>query len=246
MTSGARLAIAAAGFVLSAGSADAGEKASGGLSVVTTPWTEVVVDGEKIGTTPVVDHEVQQGKHEVKLVNSDLEISVSMSVTIEQGKTTKIVRTFEVEASGSTGTLSVATTPAAKILVDGKEVGTTPVSKITLEAGEHEVVIVHDGLGIHETLKVTIEAGKNRAIVKNLESKAPPKAKKSGTLSVTTAPSTSVYVDGKGVGTTPIVKLGLAAGKHKLRLVNEDEGIEKTLTIKIEAGKDTSIIESFE
>jgi len=54
-----------------------------------------------------------------------------------------------------------------------------------------------------------------------------------------TEPSCEVIVDGRARGSTPIAGIELAAGKHRVQLVNSRFGIDRTYIVEIEAGKVT-------
>jgi hypothetical protein len=59
----------------------------------------------------------------------------------------------------------------------------------------------------------------------------------SGFLEVNCRPWASVSVDGEGVGTTPIKRLRLSAGNHRVTLNNDAKGYSKTFTVKVKPGK---------
>jgi hypothetical protein len=65
-------------------------------------------------------------------------------------------------------------------------------------------------------------------------------SKKTGKLVVKAFPVLTVYVDGRRIRDTP-VDMKLAAGKHKLRLVNLEVGKDEALTITIEENRTTNI-----
>ncbi|MFI5309311.1 MAG: PEGA domain-containing protein, partial [Polyangiales bacterium] len=58
-----------------------------------------------------------------------------------------------------------------------------------------------------------------------------------GTLRVQTRPWSNVLVDGRMVGTTPLMNVPVSAGRHTLTFVNDDFGIRKTVKVQIEAGQ---------
>lgn len=59
-----------------------------------------------------------------------------------------------------------------------------------------------------------------------------------GFLTLNTEPWTHVFIDGKNTGfTTPLVNLKIRAGKHTLRLVNMDYGIDKVMKIEIKKNR---------
>jgi hypothetical protein len=69
------------------------------------------------------------------------------------------------------GSLSINSNPWSTVFIDGKKVGNTPVLRIKLKAGRHEVILENKGQGIQEKLKIVIEAGKETKIMKILKKK---------------------------------------------------------------------------
>jgi serine/threonine-protein kinase len=57
------------------------------------------------------------------------------------------------------GFLTLSTTPWTKVSVAGEVLGSTPLFKVKLPAGEHTMTLVNEGQGINTTRKVTIRAG---------------------------------------------------------------------------------------
>jgi len=57
-----------------------------------------------------------------------------------------------------------------------------------------------------------------------------------GLLTLQSNPWADVSVDGQMVGTTPLFKLKLSAGKHTLVLKNSAQNLEKTVSITIAPG----------
>jgi len=64
----------------------------------------------------------------------------------------------------------------------------------------------------------------------------PPPAPKAGTFSIDSRPYAKVYIDGKYVDVTPIIKRSIAAGRHKVRLVLVD-GRARELTLDVPPGR---------
>jgi serine/threonine-protein kinase len=73
-----------------------------------------------------------------------------------------------------------------------------------------------------------------------VEEPAPPPATGDGYLTLMTSPWTTVTLDGRVLGDTPLVRERLPAGHHRLRLVNEDEGISESYDVDIVAGETTT------
>ncbi len=61
-----------------------------------------------------------------------------------------------------------------------------------------------------------------------------------GRLRLTTNPWTDVYHQGKHLGQTPLIDVELPSGKVKLRVVNPEQGIDKTITVVIKPGEKTA------
>ncbi|MEZ4820522.1 MAG: PEGA domain-containing protein [Bdellovibrionota bacterium] len=62
----------------------------GSLSVSATPWAQVIVDGDVVGPSPILNHALQIGAHEVILRHPDFD-DVKKSITIEEGQNSKII-----------------------------------------------------------------------------------------------------------------------------------------------------------
>jgi serine/threonine protein kinase len=77
-------------------------------------------------------------------------------------------------------------------------------------------------------------------VVKKPEKIGKPPPGPPGKLRLTTNPWTDVYYDGKHLGQTPLIDVELPSGKVKLRVVNKEQGIDKTLTVVIKPGEKTT------
>ena len=133
------------------------------------------------------------------------------------------------------GYLDVISHPVgfAKVMIDGKAVGHTPLSSFELEAGQHEIRIVADrylpamktvevrGMGDRQTMEVTLLPGW-------------------GTLEIASEPSeTEVWLDSVEVGFTPL-RMNPMAGTYHLELrrngwkpVSRDITIEANETVRL-------------
>lgn len=67
-----------------------------------------------------------------------------------------------------------------------------------------------------------------------------------GILRINTKPWTKVYVDGKLKGTTPLMKIRLKAGRHKITMLNNGKGIRKTIWVTIPAKGTKTVIKRFD
>ncbi len=73
-----------------------------------------------------------------------------------------------MEPDGRMGTLRVNTRPHSRVFVNGRDVGFTPVTNLRLPAGRHTLRFVYEGG--EDRMRVTIEAGRTRTIVRNFDS----------------------------------------------------------------------------
>jgi len=139
---------------------------AGRLLVRSTPaGAHVFVDGREAGRTPVAVRELANGEHRVRVVRDGydteerrVQISASrpaQSLTLPLSRVTPVAqapasRLPLPSTPGTTGrfvgALAVDSRPSgAKVFVDGKLAGTTPLQLAGLDAGEHVVRIERDG-----------------------------------------------------------------------------------------------------
>lgn len=86
-----------------------------------------------------------------------------------------IVEPGEPANADLTGGLRIVSEPSAKILVDGKDVGMSPVEVEGLAPGSHDVTFVDEEHG-NVTLQVQLAEGQFQVVHHNF----PPKAKEQG------------------------------------------------------------------
>lgn len=121
----------------------------------------------------------------------------------------------------------MSTPSGARVTVDGRDVGVTPVSVGSLRRGVHTVRIAHQGYVTTQrrvrirsaqpaqSIEVTLAA--TRSTRPATSSAAAAQA--SGSLTVDSRPTGArVFVDGKPVGVTPLQVDAVQAGAHAVRL----------------------------
>jgi serine/threonine-protein kinase len=139
------------------------------------------------------------------------------------------------------GSLLVRSTPlGARVLVDGREYGRTPLTVSNLSRGEHSVRVIREGYVADERLVTITSAQRAHSVTARLapERVAPvsnvvnaakataPANSTNSTNSPGAAPLTvesrpagaKVFIDGRLVGTTPLVVPAVTAGEHALYL----------------------------
>ena len=172
---------------------------------------QVVLDGQEVGIVPVVKL-VPPGSHDLQIRLSGY-ATFQQTINVEAGKTL----TVEAKLTRDSGSLEVeVNVDGARVLVDGKEVGTSPTVVIeSLKIGQHPIVVEKTGFaswqgtievkpGIRRKLKLTLEAN-------------------SAQLKVLSEPSGAmVSIDGESVGLTPLTLNTLPAGRHAVTITLED------------------------
>jgi hypothetical protein len=101
----------------------------------------VLQEGQLIGTTNANRLMLPAGSHDLELVNPTFEFRTTMSVQVSAGQTASRI------VAVPNGSLSVNALPWANVLVDGQDVGTTPLANLSLPLGNHEVVWRHPQFG---------------------------------------------------------------------------------------------------
>lgn len=136
----------------------------GFLKVVCKPWADVYIDGKFFAQTPFDELiRLEEGEHELILRHPNRNEYKEL-ITIPKGDTiAKVVTLPEVY-----GFLNVVSIPWAKIIVDGEEVGTTPL-EIKLTIGKHKLELQNPNYKKWGPENIVIEEGKTLKKVVPLE-----------------------------------------------------------------------------
>ncbi|MBI2892105.1 MAG: PEGA domain-containing protein, partial [Deltaproteobacteria bacterium] len=78
----------------------AGGGAQGFLSLNTTPWSQVYIDGGFVKNTPVMRHQLAAGRHRITCINQQFNLRVTFQVTVRAGQTQTIVKNLMGGAEG--------------------------------------------------------------------------------------------------------------------------------------------------
>ena len=128
--------------------------------------------------------------------------------------------------------------PGALVTVDGKSAGVAPLTVSEVNAGEHVVEASLAGYGnVKRTVSVSSE-GDRLMILLTLPAQKKAEVQK-GKLSLSTDPWTHVSLNGKLLGDTPLIELPLPAGRHVLKLNNEQAKIDTAIEVEVKAGQVT-------
>ncbi|MHC4454153.1 MAG: PEGA domain-containing protein, partial [Planctomycetota bacterium] len=188
---------------------------TGSIDIKSKPPKAIIyLDGEEFGTTPDTIKSIAVGSHEVAISIEGYK-SWKKSINISKGKNKDINAILQI----INGTLSIMSEPTnAKTLLDGKEVGKTPVTITALKPDTYNVEIVMDGFN---NWKESIDV-----IPDNEISLSATLIMKPGSVSIKSEPAeATVLLDEKEAGTTPVTISDLKPGTHNLEIMMD--GYEK-------------------
>jgi hypothetical protein len=191
-----------------------------GISVISTPSRAGVVEGKvtsirgnlvelslgsekgiRLGDSGRIYYKITIGEKERQIFIAKFKISYlsekSSMAQIEE-KTGEIKVGFLAEVSVKSGELEVKSEPSgAKIYLDGKEVGESPIVLSDVSSGRHLIRVMKEGYEPYELLEVV--GVDRKGVMVNLK-----KVVKEGELLVQTEPSgAAVYLNGRSVGRSP-------------------------------------------
>jgi hypothetical protein len=131
-----------------------------------------------------------------------------------------------------TGSLSLVTQPdGARVLVDGKAAGVTPVTLDALSAGNHTITFVTEaGASVKKTVR--IEAGKTATLDVPIYS---------GWIAVFAPITLEISEKGQGIGTTEQGRLMLSPGRHELTFTNREFAYRSVQSVDIEPGAERTL-----
>lgn len=192
------------------------------LTIESSPeGADVRIDGNLVGTTPATIEDVQAGESEVKVSKRGYRSYVKTMV-FEATRPYKISASLKALPSG----LTVMTSPeGAKIMIDKKPMGVSPITRTDLTDGPHTIKVMLNGYA-SQTKTIQLEPDTNDSVEFSL-------VKDSGTLVVDTEPAhVEIFVDGKLLATTQPkgsmdtlsrpVRIMLKAGSdHQVQFVRE-------------------------
>jgi hypothetical protein len=136
-----------------------------------------------------------------------------------------------VNTASTRGRIEIETQPAgARVLLDGKPVGDSPLSLDNIAAGRHAITLVSGSGSIKRTIRV--EAGRTTKLDIPIFS---------GWVGIFAPFVVEVSEGGKVIGTTEESRLMLSPGKHDLTLVNRELGYRASRSVDIEPGEVRSI-----
>lgn len=152
------------------------------------------------------------------------------------------------------GRLLVRTSPAgARVLLDGQDVGVTPLTLRSLPFGTHTLRVTREGYESESRRVIISTAQPAPSLIVDLTrtrggvaAAGGPDSRFTASLAVESRPpGANVYLDGRRIGTTPLVLDAAPTGSHALRL--ELDGYRRwTSSVRVAAGERNRVTASLE
>ena len=212
------------------------EPRPGNLTINTRPIdAEVLIDGTRRGTTPLT-LSLTPGTHTITVRSAGDERIVPL--TIASGA--EVSHYFEMKPAEPTvvvGRVSVVTDPpGARVSVDGKARGTSPITVSDLTPADHKVTVTSDTGSTERTITVT--AGGTASVMFSLPRVSGPVG---GWLAIAAPFDVEVVEHDDVIGSGGTSKIMLAAGRHEITLLNRSLGYQEARKVDVTAGKTMSI-----
>jgi hypothetical protein len=192
---------------------------TGNLAVATDPpGSDVSVDGEERGVSPVTLRNIPTGQHRVVVRSKGT--TYTRTVQIEAGATASLF--IGGNQAAIPGSVAIASPVSVQVFEDRRLIGTSDMDRIMLPAGEHELELVSDLIGLRTTRTVRVAAGQTAAIAVDLP-RAP--------VSINAAPWAEVFIDGTRAGETPLGNILQTLGPHEVVFRHPQLGERRVSTI---------------
>ena len=203
---------------------------------------ELLIDGQPRGTTPLT-FSLAPGQHTLLVRAGRTERAVKVTL----GSGAQVAQYFDLTTNAPAvppGRLSIITEPAgARVTVDGRSRGVSPLVIEGLAAGAHSLSVTSDAGSAQRT--ITVVDGVAAEVVFTLARPAAPVARSAapvaGWVTVASPFPVEVIEQDEVVGTSGTAKIMLAAGRHEVILRSDTIGFEERRTIEIAPGAVSSI-----
>jgi hypothetical protein len=210
------------------------------LTVDTQPaGVDLLIDEQPRGKTPLTIS-IDAGAHALAVRAGGVERTVQLALTPGAHLAQHFDLTSDLTSGGpasAPGRLSVLTDPpGARVSIDGRPRGVSPLVVEDLIAAEHMVSVTSGTASAQRT--VTLSNGVAKELMFSLPRSAAPLA---GWIAVTSPFPVDVIEGNEMIGASGAAKIMLAAGKHVLVLRSQAIGYQEGRTINIVAGAVASV-----
>ena len=131
-----------------------------GWVALTSPFdVQLLEGGSVVGTGRASKVMLPAGRHDLEVVSEPLDFHDSRSIEVTAGKVTTI------RVDPPKGAVSANARPWADVIIDGTNVGQTPIANLSLPIGTHHVLFRHPQYGERTQTIVVTARGLNRVAV---------------------------------------------------------------------------------
>jgi len=213
------------------------EPRPGNLTINTRPSnSQVLIDGAQRGTTPVT-LALAPGAHTVTIRNGSDERVIPLTIAPGAEVSQYFEMKTEEQPAVVVGRVSVVTDPpGARVAVDGKARGSSPITIVDLTPADHKVTVTSDTGSAERTVAVT--AGGTASVMFSLPKVAGPVG---GWLSIAAPFDVEVVEHDDVIGTSGTSKIMLAAGRHDITVINRSLGYQDARRVDVTAGKTVAL-----
>jgi hypothetical protein len=132
---------------------------AGWLALLAPFDVQVFENGDLVSTGGTPKIMLPAGRHDLRLVNASLGFDDTRGIEIVPG------RIVELRVEPPKATLSANARPWADLIIDGSNVGQTPIANLQVAIGTHQVIFRHPQLGEERRTIVVTTKGPNRISV---------------------------------------------------------------------------------
>jgi hypothetical protein len=126
--------------------------ASGWISIVAPVDVQVYENQRLLGSSRIERIMVPTGRHELEIVNEPLGYRSTVTVNVSADKVSP------VQLDWPTGLIAINAQPWAEVWIAGQRIGETPIGRLALPVGPHDVVLRHPEFGervVHANVTLT-------------------------------------------------------------------------------------------
>lgn len=146
------------------------------LSLGSIPWSDVQIDGQRAGFTPVTDYPVACGTHEILFTSPERGLARKISLSVRPGEKVKRIVDLGGPKAAPAGASSAApasrppcrvtlgSKPWSEIWIDGNRAGTTPLVDYPVSCGTHDVLFLSRDSNVQHRESLTVQSTLKRVI----------------------------------------------------------------------------------
>jgi len=132
------------------------------LSLTSRPQTDVILNGRRVGTTPIRNMKLPSGSYLLQLRSSKHGLLKTVKVAVRAGETTKRDVTF------GKGKVVVNARPWADVYLNGKKLGTTPIAPQTLWEGVYDLRLINPEIGSERRVRINVKANDTVKVIQEM------------------------------------------------------------------------------